>query len=234
MPPKLALDHIVVTAPTLEAGIEHVRACLGVEVPPGGAHVQMGTHNRLMRLGEDEFLEIIAVDPAAPAPGRPRWFALDRYRSKPPRLRTWIARTPDLDASLAAAASVGVATEITRGGADLAHLHTGRRIDAVRGRPPDGHRVARRALSRRRHGGPRLPARAALHRTSQRRRNRRSSSAGVHRRASDVQGERRMPLLGRDPDAARRPNVDVMWRNNATARMRRDLAALQHSPWLVG
>jgi len=116
MPPKLALDHIVVTAPTLEAGIEHVRACLGVEVPPGGAHVQMGTHNRLMRLGEDEFLEIIAVDPAAPAPGRPRWFALDRYRSKPPRLRTWIARTPDLDASLAAAAaSVGVATEITRG-----------------------------------------------------------------------------------------------------------------------
>jgi len=116
MAPILAFDHIAVTAPTLEAGIEHVRACLGVEVPPGGAHVQMGTHNRLMRLGEDEFLEIIAIDPAAPAPGRPRWFALDRCRSQPSRLRTWIVRTPDLDAALAAARpSVGVAAEATRG-----------------------------------------------------------------------------------------------------------------------
>jgi len=114
MPPKLALDHLAVTAPTLEEGGEHVRACLGIEVPPGGEHAQMGTHNRLMRLGEDEFLEIIAVDP--PAPGRPRWFGLDRYRFEPPRLRTWVARTPDLEASLASARpSVGVATEITRG-----------------------------------------------------------------------------------------------------------------------
>ncbi|NIA68644.1 VOC family protein [Pelagibius litoralis] len=116
MPPKLTLDHIAVSAPSLEAGIAFVRESLGIDVPSGGAHPLMGTHNHLMRLGEDEFLEIIAVDPAAPAPKHPRWFGLDRNRAQPPRLATWVLRTPDIDAALAAAQpSLGLATELTRG-----------------------------------------------------------------------------------------------------------------------
>ncbi len=61
----------------------------------------MGTHNRLLSLG-DLYLEVIAVNPAAPPPGRPRWFDLDRF-SGPPRLTTWICRCDDLPAALAAA-----------------------------------------------------------------------------------------------------------------------------------
>jgi hypothetical protein len=38
----------------------------------------MGTHNRLLKLGEGFYLELIAIDPQAPPPGRPRWFGLDR------------------------------------------------------------------------------------------------------------------------------------------------------------
>ena len=32
----------------------------------------MGTHNLLMRIGDQVYLELIAIDPEAPTPGRPR------------------------------------------------------------------------------------------------------------------------------------------------------------------
>lgn len=121
MAPKLELDHIAVCAPTVEDGVRHVRERLGVEVPQGGDHAQMGTHNHLMRLGLDEFLEIIAIDPAAPRPMRARWFALDRSQDQAAKLSTWVVRTPDIEASLAAAVTdIGRPTRITRG--DLSWL----------------------------------------------------------------------------------------------------------------
>lgn len=92
------LDHLVVAAGSLEAGRDYVEDLLGVETQPGGRHEAMGTHNRLLRLGDDQYLEIIAVDPESDPPPRPRWFALDepamqsRLRSAP-MLVTWVART---------------------------------------------------------------------------------------------------------------------------------------------
>lgn len=78
-------------APDLQSGCQHVRNLLGVDPGPGGEHANMGTHNRLLRLGDDVYLEVIAVDPSAPAPGRPRWFELDEVKT--PSLATWVART---------------------------------------------------------------------------------------------------------------------------------------------
>lgn len=119
--PTLAvLDHLTVAALTLEAGVEHVRHCLGVIVPPGGKHPLMATHNCLMRLGEGIFLEIIAPDHDA-TPQRPRWFALDdpamRARLKlAPRLVSWVMRVPDLHAALRGLdKSAGEAVPLTRG-----------------------------------------------------------------------------------------------------------------------
>jgi len=90
------LDHLVVAAESLEQGLEYVEQSLGVRLPPaGGPHPLMGTHNRLLNLGDGAYLEIIAIDPGAPAPGRPRWFELDRFVG-PPRLLTWVARTQAL------------------------------------------------------------------------------------------------------------------------------------------
>ncbi len=111
----LWLDHLAVTAPVLAEGAAAVAAALGLPLEPAvGQHPAMGTHNRLIGCG-DLYLEVIAIDPDAPAPGRPRWFGMDE-RSGPPRLTNWIARTSDLDAALAEAPAVaGVPMALTRG-----------------------------------------------------------------------------------------------------------------------
>jgi len=100
----LKLDHLAIIAPSLEAGRAHVQERLGIDMPAGGKHPQMGTHNLLLRLGDDVFLEVIAADPAAASPPQPRWFGLDDSATVQAdwaaerRLRTWVARTDDLDA----------------------------------------------------------------------------------------------------------------------------------------
>jgi glyoxalase-like protein len=109
-----ALDHLVVTAPDLASGAEYVRAALGVAMHPGGEHPPMGTHNLLLKLGPDVYLEVIAKNPAAPDPRRPRWFELDRGGA--PRLATWAAHTSDIRAAVAAASEPpGEVLPMTRG-----------------------------------------------------------------------------------------------------------------------
>ena len=94
---RCEIDHLVVAAPTLASGADWVARTLGVAPGAGGAHPRMGTHNLLLRLGESQFLEVIAPDPAAPRPDRPRWFALDELAPDATlRLAGWVARTDDL------------------------------------------------------------------------------------------------------------------------------------------
>lgn len=113
-PFRLALDHLAVTAPDLGSGADHIAAALGVAPGPGGRHADMGTHNRLLSLGDAEYLEAIAPDPEAPPPGRPRFFELDEARA--PRLAHWIARVDDIEAALAESpVPAGPALSMSRG-----------------------------------------------------------------------------------------------------------------------
>ena len=113
------LDHIVITAPALESGIEYVRAVLGVDCSPGGEHERMGTHNALLRLSETVYLEVIAPNPHAPEPRRHRWFGLGRFNADtPPRLSAWIARVSDLDGALNRCPSLGIAEAMSRAALD--------------------------------------------------------------------------------------------------------------------
>lgn len=110
----LFFDHIAVAARTLDEGTDHVEAALGVPLQAGGQHARMGTHNRLLGLG-DLYLEVIATDPAAPPPPTPRWFDLDRF-SGPPRITNWIARCDDLEAELTISPDgAGVPLSLERG-----------------------------------------------------------------------------------------------------------------------
>ncbi len=83
------LDHIAVSASSLEDGVDWVQDILGVSLQPGGKHAHYATHNALLGLG-DIYLEVITSDPSAAAL-RPRWFGLDKF-SGPAKLSNWICR----------------------------------------------------------------------------------------------------------------------------------------------
>jgi len=111
------VDHITIVAPTLAAGVEHVRRKLGVTPQMGGEHPRMGTHNRLLKLGPKIYLEVIAINPDAPPPVRPRWYGLDQFGAdQEPRLATWIVRTSDIEgAAVASPVNLGAVEDMTRG-----------------------------------------------------------------------------------------------------------------------
>ena len=95
------IDHIAVAASSLEVGVAYVEEMLGVSVPKGGEHPSMATHNHLMQLGNNTFLEVIAINTEMTAPVRPRWFGLDdpfvrESIEKQPRLHTWIVNSSDI------------------------------------------------------------------------------------------------------------------------------------------
>lgn len=119
--PETRLDHLVIAAADLDQGVAYVRDTLGVDIPAGGIHPAMGTHNHLMQLGNDTFLEVIAVNPDMAGPDRPRWFGLDdpfvRQRlAAGPKLAAWVVNTPDIRGLLGQTRlSLGDPTRISRG-----------------------------------------------------------------------------------------------------------------------
>ena len=96
------LDHLVYAVPDLDAGVADLERRLGVRAAPGGQHPGRGTRNALIALGPDSYIEILAPDPAQPAPAGGRWFGVDP--AVPARLAGWAVKGTDL-ARLAAAAS---------------------------------------------------------------------------------------------------------------------------------
>ena len=113
------LDHLVIAAATLDAGVRWCEATLGLTPDAGGAHPQMGTHNRLLNISspgfERAYLEIIAIDPAATPPlaaGQRRWFDLDDAALQASLARDGaalihvVARTDDLQACTQALAAL--------------------------------------------------------------------------------------------------------------------------------
>ncbi|WP_034385425.1 VOC family protein [Deinococcus sp. YIM 77859] len=95
------LDHLVIAARTLEEGRAWLEGRLEVPLQPGGEHHRFGTRNALLSLGPGAYLEVLAVNPQAPVPPRPRWFGLDTPPLREgleggPRLIHWVARVETL------------------------------------------------------------------------------------------------------------------------------------------
>lgn len=103
--PVLEFDHIVITCHKLSAGIDYVRRTFGVDIPLGGQHHFMGTHNAVMCVGDGIYFEVIAIDPSLTVPTHPRWFGLgnvmfeDRMKDQP-ILTHYVLRTSDIEATL--------------------------------------------------------------------------------------------------------------------------------------
>ena len=142
----LALDHLVLCARTLDEGARWVRERVGAAVSPGGRHEGFGTHNALLRLGDDAYLEVLAPDPLQREAPRGRLFGLGEAATAAllaggPALLHWVLRSDDLAADLArlaagagvAPSAIGVPTAMRRG--DLAWTLT---VRDDRSRPPAG------------------------------------------------------------------------------------------------
>ncbi len=119
--PTIKLDHLVVAATSLEIGMAWVKDRIGVDVPRAGAHNHMATHNCVGRIGDDIYLEIIAINPDD-TPDRIRWFSMDdptfqaRLTRKGAFLHHWAVNTSDISTTLHAARHTpGDAMAMSRG-----------------------------------------------------------------------------------------------------------------------
>lgn len=98
-----AVDHLLLGVPDLDAGVAWLEGKTGVKASIGGSHPGVGTRNALVSLGERQYLEIIAPDPAQTQFN----FQIDLRKLAGPRLVTWAAFSSNLDATAAAARSAG-------------------------------------------------------------------------------------------------------------------------------
>ena len=115
------IDHFAIGANNLEDGTAFLKEQLGVEIPRGGKHAAMSTHNCVAQSGNTSFIELISIDPEAPDPGRIRWFTLDDPTTQAriaetPKALCWVVNTDDLDAVIAASpVDLGEVLELSRG-----------------------------------------------------------------------------------------------------------------------
>ena len=115
------IDHFAIGANNLEDGTAFLKKQLGVEIPRGGKHAAMSTHNCVAQSGNTSFIELISIDPEAPDAGRIRWFTLDDPTTQAriaetPKALCWVVNTDDLDAVIAASpVDLGEVLELSRG-----------------------------------------------------------------------------------------------------------------------
>ncbi len=99
------VDHLVYAAPSLDAGIEAMAERLGVTAAYGGKHTGIGTHNALLSLGPNVYLEIIAPDPEQPPPADPLPFGLSELHE--PGLAAWALAVTDIESRAESAREAG-------------------------------------------------------------------------------------------------------------------------------
>ena len=96
------IDHVVIGAANLISGTSILENKLNTKFSPGGEHQVMGTHNKLLKLQSNMYLEVIAHNPDADIPSRPRWFSLDESNIKEkiknsPRALCWVLEVNNIE-----------------------------------------------------------------------------------------------------------------------------------------
>jgi len=91
---KRKIDHIVYAVPDLEVAINEFEKLSGVRPVFGGYHTTKGTKNAIVNLGNDCYLEILAIDEGNVSVTPPRWMGIDFIKT--PQLTRWSLKSNQL------------------------------------------------------------------------------------------------------------------------------------------
>ena len=97
-----SLDHIVFGSFTLDEGTKFVENILQAKLSDIGYHKDMGTHNRVIRISERVYLEVIAIDPKTSKLNNRKWFNLDNSKlqsklKKSPQIIGYVIEKNDIN-----------------------------------------------------------------------------------------------------------------------------------------
>lgn len=87
------LDHVIVAGPDLSGLIAWLKREFGLAAAPGGRHPGQGTHNALVGLGPQAYLELMAPDDLPLPADAPGAYRRSLAHLANPELLTWCART---------------------------------------------------------------------------------------------------------------------------------------------
>lgn len=90
-----ALDHIVYAVYDLESVMEQLADTLGIAPKFGGYHKTKGTKNALLDLGDQAYLELLALDVGNNEVSLPRWMGIDFICS--PKITRWALKSSHLE-----------------------------------------------------------------------------------------------------------------------------------------
>src|SRR5438105_5241346 len=93
----LRLDHVMYLTRDLEDTARRLRFECGLDSYPGGEHSGVGTHNRIIPLGGDQYVALMAVADPDVAAGNPVGSRLLDRLADGEGLRVWCVSTDDID-----------------------------------------------------------------------------------------------------------------------------------------
>jgi Glyoxalase-like domain len=91
------IDHVIYGTADLDVAAARVEACLGLAAVAGGRHQGLGTHNRIVPLGDGSFIELLAVDDPEQAQRSPLGTALQAAIARGDGLFGWAVAVEDVE-----------------------------------------------------------------------------------------------------------------------------------------
>jgi hypothetical protein len=93
----LRLDHVMYVARDLEGAARRIRFESGFHSYPGGEHTGIGTHNRVIPVGGDQYVELMAVADETVAAANPVGAQVLQWARERDGLRVWCLAIDDID-----------------------------------------------------------------------------------------------------------------------------------------
>jgi hypothetical protein len=104
----MKIDHLVWAVPNLEQGVDYFEQLTGLRAAGGGSHPGRGSRNALLSFGNDQYIELIAPDPAQSVQLTKGQFS-GIYSMQAPALYTFAVKCDDIEALVEKASELGLA-----------------------------------------------------------------------------------------------------------------------------